>query len=272
MPTCPAPAPGSNPLPDAAARVGQRAASLRVSGLGKTYGETVALRGVDLAFAPGTVHAVLGENGSGKSTLVKILSGIVAPSEGAVALEDAPVTRFHPAAMQARGVGTVFQEVLIAPDRSVADNILLGVDGLVRRRVPRRQRAELAAGLLARVTRTRLDPAALAGSLPLAQRQLVVLARALAKRPRVLILDEVTAALDFGDRAAVFDFMRGFTAEGGLILFITHRIDEVTELADRISILRGGRVVGTVGRGEVPESRLLALMAPAQLDAGADAG
>lgn len=242
-------------------------ALLDVVGLSKRYGETVALRGADIAFAPGTIHVVLGENGSGKSTLVKILSGIVAPSEGRVVLDGTVVARFEPVALQRAGVGTVFQEVLIAPDRSVTDNILLGVDGVFLRRIPRARRASFAAELLARVTRAPIDIAAPAGALPLAQRQLVVLARALAKNPRVLILDEVTAALDFGDRDAVFAFMRSFVAQGGLIIFITHRIDEVQDLGDAITILRSGRVVRTLARGEVDVPTLLGLMAPATLDA-----
>jgi ribose transport system ATP-binding protein len=239
---------------------------LEVLKLSKRYGETVALDGADIAFSPGTIHAVLGENGSGKSTLVKILSGIVAPSGGRVLLDGAPVERFEPVALQRAGIGTVFQEVLIAPDRSVADNILLGIDGVFVRRIPRARRAVLAAEALAQVFRGTLDMAAEAGALPLAQRQLLVLARALAKVPRVLILDEVTAALDFADRDAVFAFMRRFVADGGLILFITHRIDEVQDLADRITILRSGRVVRTLARGEVDVPTLLGLMAPATLD------
>ena len=244
---------------------------LRVSGLGKRYGETVALDGTDIDFAPGTIHVVLGENGSGKSTLVKILAGIVAPSAGSVSIDGARMETFAPVAMQRAGVGTVFQEVLIAPDRTVADNILLGIDGLFARRVPRARRAAMAAELFARVSRVGIDVAANAGELPLAQRQLVVLARALAKGPRVLVLDEVTAALDFADRDAVFAFMRGFVAGGGLIVFITHRIDEVQDLGDAITVLRSGRVVRTLARGEVDVPRLLALMAPASLDGLDDA-
>jgi ribose transport system ATP-binding protein len=244
-------------------------ALLEVAGLSKRYGETVALDGVDIAFAPGTIHAVLGENGSGKSTLVKILSGIVAPTSGSVAIEGRAVRKFRPVALQDRGVGTVFQEVLIAPDRSVADNILLGVDGLVRRGVPRAERREMVEELLAYVSRRPIEPNAPAGALPLAQRQLVVLARAFAKAPRVLVLDEATAALDYADRNTVFACMREFAANGGLILFITHRIDEVMDLADHITILRSGRVVRTLARGEADVPALLALMAPVTLDADA---
>lgn len=243
------------------------AALLQVRGLSKRYGETVALDRAGIDFEPGTVHAVLGENGSGKSTLVKLLSGIVAPSAGRILIDGVAVTSFVPAALQRLGVGTVFQEVLIAPDRTVTDNILLGVDGLWRRRVPRASRRRIAQEMLACVTHTAIDVATLAGRLPLAQRQLVVLARALAKQPRLLILDEVTASLDYSDRASVFAFMRRFSGEGGLIIFITHRIDEVTELSDRITVLRSGRVVRSVTRGELEVAALLDLMAPPRLEA-----
>jgi ribose transport system ATP-binding protein len=245
---------------------------LEVADLSKSYGETRALEGASLAFAPGTIHAVLGENGSGKSTLVKLLSGVAAPSRGEIRLDGCALARFEPAAFQALGFATVFQEVLVAPDRSVADNILLGRDGLLRRRVPRRQRRAAAAAALAPIARGSIDLDAPAGTQPLAVRQLVVLARALAARPRVLILDEVTAALDFADREAVFQTMEGFARDGGLILFVSHRMDEVARLADRVTILRNGRVVETLPRERAEPALLLKLMAPATAEALAHGG
>ncbi|MBX6323032.1 MAG: sugar ABC transporter ATP-binding protein [Rhodospirillaceae bacterium] len=236
---------------------------LAVSDLSKTYGGTVALDGVTLAFERGTVHAVLGENGSGKSTLVKLLSGVVAPTRGTVTIESRPVHRFEPAAVQALGLATVFQEVLVAPDRSVADNILLGCDSLFRRRLARTQRRAAAAAALGPITRTPIDLDAPAGRLPLALRQLVVLARALARRPRILILDEATAALDLADREAVFQTIEAMARGGGLVLFISHRMDEVMRLADRVTILRNGRVVETLERGTATPDLMLRLMAPA---------
>jgi ABC-type sugar transport system ATPase subunit len=236
---------------------------LEVENLSKSYGETRALEGAGLRFAPGSIHAILGENGSGKSTLVKLLAGVLAPSRGSIAIDGRRIARFEPAHVQSLGLATVFQEVLVAPDRSVADNVLLGLDGLLRRRVPRGERRDLAARSLAPIARSAIDLDAPAGSLPLALRQLVVLARALARQPRILILDEATAALDFADREAVFATLEGFAGAGGLIVFISHRMDEVTRLADRVTILRNGRVVETLERQAAEPERLLQLMAPA---------
>lgn len=235
---------------------------LAIAGLSKRYQETLALDSATLAFRAGTIHAVLGENGSGKSTLVKLLSGVVAPSSGTVHADGRRVERFHPAVAAAFGVATVFQEVLVAPDRSVTDNVLLGIDSVFVRRIPRHRRRAMAMEALAPIARTAVDLDLPAGRLPLAARQLVVLARALVRRPRILILDEVTAALDFADREAVFQTMEGFARDGRLIIFISHRMDEVTRLADRVTVLRSGRIVETLDRAEANPARLLKSMAP----------
>jgi len=235
---------------------------LEVKNISKRYGETVALSQASIAFRAGTIHTILGENGSGKSTLVKLLSGIVYPDSGAIELDGKVFAGRDPGAFQKAGLATVFQEVLIAPDRSVRDNILLGMDGLLRRNVPRTERRDRAAAVLARFAKTEVSLDLSAGLLPLAAQQLVVLARAIVRGPRILILDEITAALDFADRAAVFGLMRELAGQGVLILFITHRMDEVTALSDRISILRGGRVVRTEDSGVSSPDELLKAMAP----------
>ncbi|PYE44019.1 ribose transport system ATP-binding protein [Rhizobium sp. PP-F2F-G20b] len=234
---------------------------LEINTLSKRYGETVALAGASIAFRGGTIHTILGENGSGKSTLVKLLSGIVQPDGGTMLLDGKPFSGRRPADFQAAGFATVFQEVLIAPDRSVEDNILLGLDGLVHRNIPR-DRRRTAADALARFAVTPVPLDVKAGALPLAAQQLIVLARAVVRRPRVLILDEVTAALDYADRESVFSLMRQLAAEGSLLLFITHRMDEVMSLSDRISILRSGKVVTTEERGLSTPAELLKAMAP----------
>lgn len=235
---------------------------LEIKDLSKRYGETIALDGAAVSFNAGEIHTILGENGSGKSTLVKLLSGIIAPDRGEILLNGENIAGAAPAAFQARGFATVFQEVLVAPDRNVVDNILLGYDGLVRRRVARGERATLAAAALSEFAVTGVPLNVPAGRLPLAAQQLVVLARALVRRPRILILDEATAALDFADREAVFELMRRLAGEKCLIVFITHRMDEVMSLSDRVTVLRGGRVVTTVPRESLDPEELLALMAP----------
>jgi ribose transport system ATP-binding protein len=235
---------------------------LEIANLSKRYGETVALDGASVSFAAGSVHTIMGENGSGKSTLVKLLSGIVLPDRGEIRVDGQPFAGRNPRAFQARGLATVFQEVLVAPDRTVTDNVLLGHDGLAHRRLPRGARRRTARDALALCTPTTVDPDAEAGHLPLAIQQLVVLARALVRKPRILILDEVTAALDFTDRETVFTLIERLAREGCLILFISHRMDEVLRLSHRITILRSGKVVETLDRADATPELLLARMAP----------
>jgi ribose transport system ATP-binding protein len=235
---------------------------LAVIGVSKRYGQTIALSEVSIDFRAGEVHAILGENGSGKSTLVKLLSGIAFADAGAMALDGEPIAARGPADFAKKGFATVFQEVLIAPDRNVADNVLLGRDGLWRWRVAPRDRRRVAAETIKRISRTVISPDARAGDLPLALQQIVVIARALLRGPEILILDEATAALDHADRDAVFSEIESLARKGRVVIFISHRMDEVARLSDRISVLRSGRFVGTVARNEATSEQLLAMMAP----------
>ena len=235
---------------------------LTMSAVTKRFGETIALSGADITFERGHVHTILGENGSGKSTLVKLLSGVVRPSSGEIRLDGRRIVLSRPADAYRFGIVTVFQEVLLAPQRSVLENIFMGYDGLVRFRLSRRERQDKASTLLAALARTPLDLERPAGTIPLAQQQLVVLARALVRDPRILILDEVTAALDLQDRDLLFEAIRAFVAGGRLALFISHRMDEVRRLSDRVTVLRSGKVIETLAGSDITERRLLAMMLP----------
>lgn len=249
-------------------RQGTVMSTLQVSNVSKRYGETVAMDRASISFEDGEIHTILGENGSGKSTLVKLLSGVIAPDDGQILRAGSAMADATPSAFQAQGFATVFQEVLVAPDRSVVDNILLGCDGLIKRRIPRSQRAAVAGGMLSEFAVTQIDLEEPAGHLPLAAQQLVVIARALVRKPRILILDEATAALDFADRESVFRLIRKLAAGGCLVIFITHRMDEVMSLSDRVTVLRSGKVVTTLPRSELDPDELLALMAPEMVGDG----
>ncbi|MDT6942089.1 ATP-binding cassette domain-containing protein [Brucella pseudogrignonensis] len=235
--------------------------SLQVENLEKRYGETIALTNANVTFSHG-VHTILGENGSGKSTMLKILSGVVAPTHGRVVLNDKTVSARSPADMKALGLATVFQEVLIAPHRSVVENIFLGFDGLITRKASKSVREKAARAVLSKIARFPIDLYAAAGSLSLAAQQLVVIARAFISRPSILLLDEATAALDYADRDLVFETIEEYAASGNIVIFISHRLEEVKRLSDEVTVLRSGQVVDTLDRQQINSQILLELMAP----------
>ncbi|MCW2891885.1 MAG: hypothetical protein JWO75_1374 [Actinomycetia bacterium] len=239
-------------------------ALLAIEGVTKSFGPTVALRDCSLDLRPGEVHALMGENGSGKSTLVKILSGVHRPDGGRVLVAQARLRARNPRAAAAAGVATVFQEVQCVPGQSVLDNLWLGTDGILRRAgTPQADRRGKARAALAELLGSEPNDALLnapAGSLSLSERQAVAICRALLREPRVLILDEATSALDVATRDRLFTAVRNLTKAGGAVLFISHRMDEVTEIADRVTVLRSGESVATLHREEAQIGRLVELM------------
>ena len=231
-----------------------------MAGISKRYGGVRALEKADLAVAPGRIHAILGENGAGKSTLIKVMSGVVAPDEGTMTLDGRPFTFASPAAANQAGVVCIFQELSLIPDLSVADNIVISSPprrfGLIDRK---RQRA-IAEEALARAGAGDVHPSALIKDLPLSRRQMVEIAKALARKPRILILDEATSALTAADVAKVFVVLKRLRAEGLALLYISHRMHEIAELADECSVFRNGRKVATYEAGTRTDNEVVELM------------
>jgi ribose transport system ATP-binding protein len=222
-------------------------AYLKAAGVSKHFGGVAALRDATFEAEKGEVHALLGENGAGKSTFIKILAGAQRPDAGTIEVEGGAVGRLSPRGARARGISAVFQELSLVPDIDVARNIWLESEPhtvagtLAARRMRRRSEA-----LLEELGFPALPVDEPVRNLPIAQRQLVEIAKAMARRPQILILDEPTSALAPHEVSLVMALMRRHTAGGGLCIFISHRLGEVREIADRATIFRNGTDVVTV--------------------------
>ena len=233
---------------------------LELSDVVKRYGPVTALAHGELRCRAGSIHAVMGENGAGKSTLIKIVSGVVAPTEGEIRLDDAPVRFRGPLDAQKRGIVCVFQELSLLPDLSVADNIGIASPprrfGLIDRRAQQRQ----AERWLAEIGCEGIDPRERVRDLALSRRQMVEIAKALGQRPRLLILDEATSALTADDVERVVALLHRLRDEGMSILFISHRMHEIRKLADTCSVYANGRHVDTFAHGERSENEIVRMM------------
>lgn len=233
---------------------------VRMTGISKRFGGVQALRGVDFDLFPGEVHVLLGENGAGKSTLVKILSGVEIPDEGTIEVDGTPVHIDSPARARELGIATIFQEFSLAPHLTVAENLHLPhLPIRALRRVDQKQLWEGARRVLDKLG-ANVDPDAPIFSLTVAERQLVEIGRALMRDARVLIMDEPTAALSAGEIAQLFETVRRLKRAGVAILYISHRLEEVHQLGDRVTVFRDGRRVGTRPAAGVTVDELVAMM------------
>lgn len=232
---------------------------LILSHVEKSFGATRAVVDASLHIKPGEVLSLLGENGSGKSTLVKILGGVHQPDGGAITLDGQDYKPKNPRTATNLGVATVFQEVLTVGGQSVLDNIWLGSDGDFRPTHSKKYRVDVATEVVGKL----LDGISLdtpASALSLSDRQAICIARALVRKPRVLILDESTAALDVKTRDRLFDEIRQLKSSGMAILFISHRMDEVATISDRVAILRSGLSISEFSRENMSMNKLIADM------------
>ena len=231
---------------------------LSVTALAKSFGATAALRRCSFDLRAGEVHAIVGENGSGKSTLVKILAGVHRPDSGEVRWGDRPGGRARsPRAAHDAEIFTVFQEVLVVGSQSVLENVWLGADGLMHRRAPIEEKRRRATQVLTELLDATPSLDAPAEALSLSERQACCVARALVRDPRVLILDESTSALDVATRDRLFAMVRQLCANGCGVIFISHRMDEIEELADRVTVLRSGESVATLVREQANTEALV---------------
>ncbi len=219
-------------------------AVLRAEGLRKAYGPITVLSDITLDIRPGEVHAIIGENGAGKSTLMKLLSGHVVPTAGHISIDGERADFTDAVEAEAHGIVLVHQEILLAPHLTVAENLFLGKELARGLMVDDREMNRQTAEVLAQVGST-ARPRDVVGDLPLAQRQLVQIARALMDERKVVILDEPTAVLANDEVSALLEIVLALRNRGVGVLYISHRLEEVQAVADRITVLRDGKMIGT---------------------------
>jgi ABC-type sugar transport system ATPase subunit len=242
---------------------------LSATGVCKRYGGVTVLSDVDLVLKAGEVHALIGENGAGKSTLIRVLTGDIQPDAGKVLVNGVEKSFSRPADARRQGIVAIFQELSVVPGLSVAENIVLGNEpghGPGRQIVSSREAIRIAAKALSSLVGSEIDPRRPVSALSVAERQIVEIARALALNAPVIVMDEPTASLSAREADALLGNIQRMREAGKAVLFVSHRLNEVIAIADRITVLRGGRRVATSDNvGTKPED-LIALMVGRPLD------
>jgi ribose transport system ATP-binding protein len=232
---------------------------LEMRGISKAFGAIKALSGVDLDIFAGEIHALMGENGAGKSTLMKILSGAHKASAGEIRVSGQPVLIDGPMAAKRLGISIIYQELALAPNLTVAENMLLGQE-IVRSGFLDRRAMKKACGEILQDLGADFDASTRVANLSLAQRQQVEIARALISNCRVLVMDEPTTSLSSRECERLFTIIRKLRSQGMAIVYISHRMNEIYDLSDRVTVLRDGSCVGCIGRAELSEEVLVRMM------------
>jgi ABC-type uncharacterized transport system ATPase subunit len=246
--------------------------ALEMRGMTKRYPGVVANDRIDLDVRPGEIHALLGENGAGKTTLMNVLYGLARPDEGQILLDGKPVQIASPADAIARGISMVHQHFMLVPVLSVADNMILGAETMANPVFIDRGEARRRIADLAHRFGFDLDPDARVGSLSVGQQQRVEILKALYREARILVLDEPTAVLTPQETSEIFGLLRRLAADGRSIIFISHKLYEVLEIADRITVIRRGKVIGERKPAETSEAELAELMVGRAVELTVDRG
>ncbi|MFZ0100206.1 MAG: sugar ABC transporter ATP-binding protein [Gemmobacter sp.] len=239
---------------------------IEMEAIEKRFPGVHALRSARFDLRAGEVHALMGENGAGKSTLMKILSGIYAPDSGSIRVNGQDVRIDGPRAAQGLGIGIIHQELALMPDLTVAQNIFIGREPRNRWGVLDEAQLNRDAEAIFSVMKVPMDPRAEVRSLTIAKQQMVEIAKALSFRSRILIMDEPTAALNEAETNELFAIIRRLKSEGVAIVYISHKMDEIRRISDRVTVMRDGAYVGTVAAADTPIETIIAMMVGRALD------
>ena len=234
-------------------------------GIRKTFGATVALDNVDFAVSAGEIHALIGENGAGKSTLMKVLSGALQPDAGEITVDGSPFAPANPLQARQQGVAMIYQELSLAPHLTVVENVLLGMEITRRGLLQKSDMYALVLNALTELDHADIDPHARVGTLTIAERQIVEIARALSVQCRVLVLDEPTSSLTRADADRLFRVMQRLKARNLAIVYISHFLEEIKEIADQFTVLRDGKKAGSGLVAQTPISDIVHLMVGRQI-------
>jgi rhamnose transport system ATP-binding protein len=240
---------------------------LKLAGIRKAFGGVQALSDVSFELLPGEVHALVGENGAGKSTLVKIITGAHQPDAGTIEFAGAPLADLDPQRARELGIAAIYQQPALFPDLSVAENIAFGVEPTRFWRRVRWQARRARAAQVLELVGARIDPDVEAGRLTMPLQQLVEIAKAVSVEARVLILDEPTSSLSDSETEHLFSVIRRLKSNGVGMIYISHRLDELPQIADRVTAFRDGRLVGTARVADTSRSELIRMMVGRELSA-----